>query len=100
LQIDEFNPKDIVFIFCRMLTGDDVKIESYLKAIGSHFEYGNYDRAHEILLDAIKLRRTNKITNAMMDLQLKVSRINIMEYLVTFLTMWFSLCIGIYGYDI
>jgi len=72
-----------------MFTDDDVKIESYLKAIENYFECGNYDRAHKKLSDAIKLRRTNEITNATIDVQLKVRRINNTEYSVTFLTMLF-----------
>ena len=61
------------FIFCRMFTGDHVKIESYVKAIDNYLECGNYDRAHEKLSDAIKLTRMNEITNATIDLQLKVA---------------------------
>ena len=78
-------------MFCRILTGDDyVKIESYLKVIENYFECGDYDRAHQKLSDAIKLRRTNKITDPTIDLQLKVRRINSRKYFLTFLTVLFS----------
>lgn len=65
---------------------DDVKIESDLKAIDNYFECGNYDEAHKKLSDTIKFRRVNKITNATLDLQLKVRRINSTQYLTTFLS--------------
>ncbi|CAF0918488.1 unnamed protein product [Rotaria sordida] len=64
----------------QMFSGNDIKIESYLKAIEHYFECDNYGRAHERLSDAIKLRRINQITSAMMDLQLKVRRMNSTEY--------------------